>query len=79
MLWIIGLDVLCDNISEAPPDFHVTGQLDLPLTPLLRTTQNHFTVYNFIKKLRTLRLPMGNQSLGILFLIYYAADVDRIG
>lgn len=49
--------------------------LDLPLTPLLHTTQSLFSVYNFIQKLRT--PPMGKQSLENLFLIY--ADVKKIG
>ena len=48
---------------------------NLHLTPPLRTTQNPFTVYNFIQKLRI--PPMGKQSSGNLFLIY--VDVDKIG
>ena len=63
------------NCQNHHPISMLLDILDLHLTLLLRTTQNLFTVYNFIQKLRI--LPMGKQSLGNLFLIY--ADVDRTG
>ena len=45
-----------DKLSKPPANFDIIGHTDLHLRPLLFTTQNLFTVYNFIQKLPT--LPM---------------------
>ena len=63
------------NHLQISMSLDILDDLDLHLTPLLRTIQNFFTIFSSIQKLRTPQT--GKQSLKNLFLIY--ADVDKIG
>lgn len=61
-----------DKVSKPPPDFHVIGYTDLPLTPLLRTTQN---LYDIPFHLEVTHTPDEKSVIGNFILDIYA-DVD---